>query len=458
MPTKNVTKSSTTNIATEPFYPNMPTGNLIFVDPINGNDSTGSAGSNTPFLTLSAALSAYAAGHTIYVFPGEYSITAPLTGGNWYFCPGSTVTYDVYDDLNHIFEISSGDCLVFGHGKFVKILSVSESISDPENGAIKISGGNVTFKCQSVQTKITPGAGDVNSGSVLFQSGGSLYFECDQALGDPSLISQIQYGIWWTGGNGGAVVKSTLYVGCSIGSAVDGSGSSANFYYNADEVGQRINGAYGIAVFGTDSSAALWVRSGTVMGDYVDAAIQIVGVNKLYVTAQKIFGLIYSGPSAGLWYISSDKISLTDSGSAGFSGEGWVACEGGTGFLSIKHWYSPEINPTTKFITMDGGSLVVDGGFMQATSNVAGITNTSGTLRLNGVRIDTTANSGTSPITKAGGTVILDDVVLVSQGANNSIGAGAAQNVLVYGGAANNAVHANVTQQVGTLVVNALVQ
>jgi len=56
-------------------------GNVVYVDAVNGNDTTGVSGNHDlPFLTITAALAASAAGDTVYVFPGTYdetSITIP---------------------------------------------------------------------------------------------------------------------------------------------------------------------------------------------------------------------------------------------------------------------------------------------------------------------------------------------------------------------------------------------
>jgi hypothetical protein len=73
---------------------NTVLSNSLFVDP-NGNDTTGSKGKiGAPFQTIQVALSNAVSGDTIFVFPGEYTITASIlkNGVTYYFSPGAKVT------------------------------------------------------------------------------------------------------------------------------------------------------------------------------------------------------------------------------------------------------------------------------------------------------------------------------------------------------------------------------
>ena len=60
-------------ISTPPFF-----GRVIQVDAVNGNDSTGKRG-QSPFKTINAAVSASTSGDTIWVSPGTYELSAPIT-------------------------------------------------------------------------------------------------------------------------------------------------------------------------------------------------------------------------------------------------------------------------------------------------------------------------------------------------------------------------------------------
>ena len=60
-------------ISTPPFF-----GRIIQVDAVYGNDSTGKTG-RSPFKTINAAVSASTSGDTIWVSPGTYELSSPVT-------------------------------------------------------------------------------------------------------------------------------------------------------------------------------------------------------------------------------------------------------------------------------------------------------------------------------------------------------------------------------------------
>lgn len=93
-------------------------GNLVIVDIVNGNDSTGAVGDLTkPYLTLLAAQAAASTGQTIVVYPGTYSSVAlGKNGVNWYFMPGATVNFSAIGWQHP--GPSGGTYAVTGHGVF----------------------------------------------------------------------------------------------------------------------------------------------------------------------------------------------------------------------------------------------------------------------------------------------------------------------------------------------------
>jgi hypothetical protein len=72
-----------------------PTGNLVWVDQINGNDSLAVRGRmSIPFRTLTAAKNAAQSGDTIMVMPGTYNENGLVKNGvNWHFLNGAKVIY-----------------------------------------------------------------------------------------------------------------------------------------------------------------------------------------------------------------------------------------------------------------------------------------------------------------------------------------------------------------------------
>jgi hypothetical protein len=73
----------------------MPTGNLVWVDSVNGNDSLAIRGRlKFPFKTLTAAKNAAQSGDTIVVVPGTYNENDLVKNGvNWHFLNGARVIY-----------------------------------------------------------------------------------------------------------------------------------------------------------------------------------------------------------------------------------------------------------------------------------------------------------------------------------------------------------------------------
>src|SRR5687767_2985172 len=73
----------------------VPSGNLVWVDPINGNDDIAVRGRMTvPFKTLTKAKTAAVSGDTIMVLPGTYNEKNLLKHNvNWFFLPGAVVAY-----------------------------------------------------------------------------------------------------------------------------------------------------------------------------------------------------------------------------------------------------------------------------------------------------------------------------------------------------------------------------
>ena len=95
----------------------VPTGNVVWVDAVNGNNATGLVGRiDKPFLTITAALAAASTGQTVLLCPGTYTdatinasskpgvsiigidsmncvLQPTLTNGVAFFTPGASATY-----------------------------------------------------------------------------------------------------------------------------------------------------------------------------------------------------------------------------------------------------------------------------------------------------------------------------------------------------------------------------
>jgi hypothetical protein len=162
--------------------PSVLTGNLAYVDAVNGDNGTGTLGDFTkPFLTLQAAQTAASSGTTIVVRPGTYSAALlGKNGVNWYFMPGATVNFST----NSAFAASGAmSYSVFGYGVFTVNGWLARLDSPASNVYIECQSVESTIGFQVVQTTSTlqivvrttwsitlnnVGSGVLNSGSTAY--------------------------------------------------------------------------------------------------------------------------------------------------------------------------------------------------------------------------------------------------------------------------------------------------
>lgn len=128
------------------------TGNLVWVDAVNGNDSNGQRGRlQFPYLTLGAAKNAAQAGDTINVLPGSYNEkNLAKNGVNWHFWNGAIISY-AGGAGGGIFDTgwAGGACSfdVTGYGVF-------RVTSEPGPQAViksAYSGDNIKIECDKIE-------------------------------------------------------------------------------------------------------------------------------------------------------------------------------------------------------------------------------------------------------------------------------------------------------------------
>jgi len=176
--------------ATGATGPVFNTGHLVYVDAVNGNDSTAILyREDKPYLTPSAAKTAASAGDTIVVFPGTYNDHGLTKNGvNWYFFTGATIT-----NALSIFDDSSGSANfnVDGDGDFistgvnvpvVKVAGSTSVVHFTANSA-KVTGQN-TIWVAGGELHVTASVLSCPSGDVFYWTGGNLFVDnVDTATG-----------------------------------------------------------------------------------------------------------------------------------------------------------------------------------------------------------------------------------------------------------------------------------
>ena len=146
----------------------VPTGNLLWVDAINGIDALAVRGRITfPFRTLSAAKNTAINGDTIIVLPATYvEWDLAKNGVNWHFLIGARVDPGV-SATTSLFASSGGNYAVTGYGEF--------TISGAGKSVVSGTFNDVTFKCIKMTANSSAGCIDVGASSGL------LSVECDLA-------------------------------------------------------------------------------------------------------------------------------------------------------------------------------------------------------------------------------------------------------------------------------------
>ena len=162
-------------------------GNVVIVDAVNGNDSTGVAGDLAkPFLTLLAAQTAASAGQTIVVYPGTYTSSSSLgkNGVNWHFMLGAivnftggsawspsttAVTFKVSGDGEFVCSGFLVQCILLGPNNInIECLNASYTSIDMTNGVVNIKikglaqasaetaffGDSLTFSAAKLQSAV----------------------------------------------------------------------------------------------------------------------------------------------------------------------------------------------------------------------------------------------------------------------------------------------------------------
>ena len=113
---------------------NLTTGDTVWVDPVDGSDSTGALGLiNKPFATLAGALSVAPAGCTIILHSGTYSTagtTTVTTNGITILGYGAAIVATNQSDVPKI-NISGMNCSIYG-------LEINGSIAPSGNTASEL--------------------------------------------------------------------------------------------------------------------------------------------------------------------------------------------------------------------------------------------------------------------------------------------------------------------------------
>lgn len=411
------------------------TGKTLWVDSVNGVDSTGARGVLTkPYLTLGAAKTAATSGDTVRVLAGTYNENNLAKNGvNWWLDPGANITY-TGSNVAGIFDDSAQGAngavtfTVTGGGNF----TFSPSGASGTHGGINISNAssNVTITCNNiVMTK----NGATDGGPAIYQQGGVLRIVCRDITSDGANTDNSRYCAWWTDGDLSIKCRqmhsangSTIYTSGS--SVITGSG-----WIEADLI-LNDSGTYGCVSHDmTDASSRLWVIAKEIRNAASSTSKYVVRCTggKLYIIAEKVAatdttgrcsafingtGTGTSGTGGTLWasvqkvtateyFLNSNNAAATTYAdfllmdgvvTVGLNSGGFINIPGGTVFLRGQSLSCADnLYGTRPVINVSGGSLTLSGVAITSVSSANDLTQSSGTLTVLGCKYDSSKTSGT---------------------------------------------------------------
>jgi hypothetical protein len=204
----------------------VPTGNLLWVDAVNGVDALAMRGRMTiPFKTLVAAKNAALSGDTIMVLLGTYTTDQQLAknGVNWHFINGAVVNNSVspYPSLflvnaamtfkvtgagyffaasQHVLEVTDSSAVVHFQGRDLyaaasaismtsgsSVFVEADWITGDEASAIYISGGTLNVRARQISSEqlhgmqIAGGTVDVDAFQIRSNAAKGIYFTAGTA-------------------------------------------------------------------------------------------------------------------------------------------------------------------------------------------------------------------------------------------------------------------------------------
>jgi hypothetical protein len=285
----------------------VKTGNMLWVDAVNGDDATGIRGRlQSPYRTLAAAKNAAMSGDTIFVMPGTYNEkNLARNGVNWHFCNGAVVSYSG-TATGGIFDTSTyGAACTFavtGFGVF-KVIAESGLQSLIKSG---YAGDNLKIECDRIEAL---GAAVEAAGAVFLRCNEvkSSYNYCIYCTTGGNIVIQAHkigsaanYAIYMVAGTaditaryihssansainfaGGMLTATAEEISSGTSSAVQCNGQAGSLCRLRDaRIVSSAAGQYAIANFGTIScirlvNCALVCGSGATYSLYTSSAINL---------------------------------------------------------------------------------------------------------------------------------------------------------------------------------------
>lgn len=401
-------------------------GNVLYVDSVNGNDSTGIRGRvDKPFTTINMAKTNALAGDTVIVLPGRYTNqTLSKIGINYYFYPGAVVTnlnLSIFTDGN----VATTN-IIAGSGDFHYYNSTFPS---PDMVAISNSATRLTFKAHYVTCANNDGvSGQMNGFMVRNCSRVDIDVDAyyDHKIDDGAIESNCNCVLWYAGEMHVNIRRCTTEFGYVAWAA----GTSDNLYYD----GQFARATLG-PTFYNNGTHKMWIKVDQIISD-VSIAVSGLGAagSKMYVNAQKIIGnpCIDIESSTEAW-IQSEKITAVNGGSS------WVRLAAKSlAYVNCDHFEQEGAMTGPGFDISGTGTNYIRGG-VACLTNLPAVQWLGSKTILDGIVFDVKSGSSTNAdvwafnTNGANSSLTLKSCILLSGGATNSIYATNAQTINAIG-------------------------
>jgi hypothetical protein len=428
-------------------------GKIVYVDSVNGSDSTGTRGNvGLPFLTLAAAQTAASSGDQIDVYPGSYTITATLgkAGVNWNLRPGVTITA----------TSATGTAIaVFGDGGTAKtfrvtgagalVLSGQAPASPTISAVVSVTNASssVQIECKSLAQNATLGEND-ELAIAVYQESGTLYVTADTIA-----VATAGYAMWWLNGELRITASDIVSAGVATLYASCNATPTGDCYVTAESIRNTSVGGSAVDGYSQNAEAKFWVRAAIITAE----GIAVAGTGgKTYVTAQKIAGCTANASdSLGVVDMTGGKLWLTTHKITGTYESGILISGATQAFIDVMQ--IEDLGHMLRAVKYPSGTGSLDLFNARAIMAVGdGVSHAAGSAlsRLSNCRFDTSASAGKNPVTVSGSGLILDHCTLIPNAAADSVTAGSAKTITNYGSVAKTAKNANVTVNVQALTVD----
>ncbi len=437
------------------YSPHFSSKHHVVLRKQNGDEISYVSGTDTNVARgelLQRAKTEASSGDVIIVGPGIYDTRDLFKDGvNWHWIAGAKVIYTGSADAAVWDNSATGTtgsvtCKITGEGIFIHdgTHATGQQVSTLK---IEVATSNIYFECVEIQH--TPSSSS-NQSSAVRVHGGTVILKC------PYVFSSLGQGVWWSDGEMFFFGQDVVAVTTAIYSGADALPTSGDpwvsGYFWAKCNRAKSTAGQGAQLAGA-ANARSWVEIDECIGNSASAAL-FMGVGRNYAIVKKV---TQSSTGPGVQFVGGENWLTVQkvvggTGASGFpfnctSGSSWVDC------LHIE----PAAGSATAMIRVSTGThnlRVMDAISPSTTMN--GVQISGGELRLNGARINAAASTSANPILKSGGTLILNNCILISNGVRDSISAATAQNVVAYACYANTAVDSDVTITItGGLTVDA---